>query len=58
MGLSMKDLRDPDTLKDKTDGDIYTLIHDGKGKMPPEGDRVKPDDVWNLVILVRSFAKK
>ena len=58
MGLSLKDLRDPETLKDKTDGDIYTLIHDGKGKMPAEGDRAKPDDIWNLVVLLRSMAKK
>jgi mono/diheme cytochrome c family protein len=58
MGLSMKDLRDPATLEGKTDGEIYTIIHDGKGKMPAEGDRAKPDDIWNLVILVRSFAKK
>jgi mono/diheme cytochrome c family protein len=58
MGLSMKDLREPATLEGKTDGDIYTIIHDGKGKMPAEGDRAKPDDIWNLVILVRGFAKK
>ena len=58
MGLSMKDLRDPATLEGKTDGEIYTIIHDGKGKMPAEGDRSKPDDIWNLVILLRSMAKK
>jgi len=58
MQLSLKDLRNPDTLKDKTDGEIYTLIHNGKDKMPPEGDRAKPDELWNLVIYVRSFAKK
>ena len=58
MKLSLKDLRDPDTLKDMSDGELYTLIHDGKGKMPAEGDRAKPDDIWNLVILVRGFAKK
>jgi hypothetical protein len=58
MGLTLKDLRDPATLQSMSDGEIYTLIHDGKGKMPSEGDRVKPGDVWNLVILVRSFAKK
>ena len=23
-----------------------------------EGDRAKPDDLWNMVILVRSFSKK
>jgi mono/diheme cytochrome c family protein len=58
MKLSLKDLRDPETLKNMSDGELYTLIHDGKDKMPAEGDRVKPDDVWNMVILVRSFAKK
>jgi mono/diheme cytochrome c family protein len=58
MGLTLKDLRDPATLQGMSDGELYTLIHDGKGKMPAEGDRVKPNDVWNLVILVRSFAKK
>lgn len=58
MGLSMKDLRDPATLQDMSDKDIYLLIRDGKGKMPAEGDRAKPDDIWNLVILVRGFAKK
>jgi mono/diheme cytochrome c family protein len=58
MGLTLKDLRDPATLQGMSDGELYTLIHDGKGKMPAEGDRVKKDDVWNLVILVRSFAKK
>jgi mono/diheme cytochrome c family protein len=58
MGLSMKDLRDPATLQGMSDKDIYMLIHNGKGKMPAEGDRAKPDDLWNLVILVRGFAKK
>jgi mono/diheme cytochrome c family protein len=58
LGLKLRDLRDPDTLKDKTDGDLYRLIHDGKGQMPAEGDRIKPHDTWNLVTLVRSFAKK
>jgi len=26
--------------------------------MPPEGDRLKPEELWNMVIFVRSFAKK
>jgi hypothetical protein len=26
--------------------------------MPGEGDREKTDDLWNMVILVRSFARK
>jgi mono/diheme cytochrome c family protein len=56
--LSLKDYTDPAALKEMTDGEIFTIIKDGKGQMPPESDRGKPEDLWNLVILVRSFAKK
>jgi mono/diheme cytochrome c family protein len=58
MGLKMQDWHDPATLQGKSDRDIYMLIRDGKGKMPSEGDRAKPDEIWNLVILVRGFSKK
>jgi mono/diheme cytochrome c family protein len=56
--LTLKDYTDPAALKDMTDGELFTVIKNGKGQMPPEGDRGKPEDMWNLVILVRSFAKK
>ncbi|HVJ07472.1 MAG TPA: cytochrome c [Acidisarcina sp.] len=56
MKLPMKDLHDPATLKGMTDGEIYYIIVNGKGKMPPEGDRAKPDRVWNLVVYLRSFS--
>ena len=58
MKLSMKDMTDPDTLKNMSDGDIYSLIKDGRGKMPGEGARAKDADIWNLVIYVRSLSKK
>jgi mono/diheme cytochrome c family protein len=54
----LKDYTDPAALKDMTDGELFYIIKNGKGQMPPEGDRAKPDDLWNMVILVRSFAKK
>jgi mono/diheme cytochrome c family protein len=56
--LSLKDFTDPAALKDMTDGEIFYIIKNGKGQMPPEGDRAKPEMIWNMVILVRSFAKK
>jgi mono/diheme cytochrome c family protein len=56
--LKLKDYTDPAALKDLTDGELFYLIKNGKGQMPPEGDRGKPEDIWNLVTLVRSFAKK
>lgn len=58
MHLSMKDLTDPAALKDMPDGQLFYIIKNGKGKMPAEGDRANDEAVWNLVIYVRSFAKK
>jgi mono/diheme cytochrome c family protein len=58
MKLTLKDYRDPAALKDLTDGEIFYIIQKGKDQMPAEGDRAKPDDIWNMVILVRSFSKK
>jgi mono/diheme cytochrome c family protein len=56
--LSLKDYTDPAALKDLSDGELFSIIKNGKGQMTAEGDRLKADDVWNMVILVRSFAKK
>jgi mono/diheme cytochrome c family protein len=58
MKLKVSDYRDPGALKDRTDGELFYIIKNGKGEMPPEGDRAKPDDVWNLVNFIRSLAKK
>lgn len=58
MKLKLTDYRDPAALKDKTDGELFYIIKNGIGDMPSEGDRAKPDEIWNLVIYIRSFAKK
>jgi mono/diheme cytochrome c family protein len=52
------DFTNPDSLKGRTDGELFYLTRTGKGEMPPEGDRAKKDDVWNMVNYIRSFAKK
>jgi mono/diheme cytochrome c family protein len=54
----MKDFTDPAMLKDLPDGQLFYIIRDGKGMMPSEGARLKTNDVWDMVVLVRSFAKK
>ncbi|MDW5264200.1 MULTISPECIES: c-type cytochrome [Acidobacteriaceae] len=54
----LKDYTDPAALKDLTDGEIFYIIKNGKGQMTGEGDRLNKDGTWNMVILVRSFAKK
>jgi len=54
----MKDYRDPASLKGMTDGELFYIIQKGKGEMPSEGDRAKDDQIWTMVVLVHSFAKK
>ena len=58
MGLSLKDLRETETLKERSDKELYELIDKGKGKMLGEEGRLKPEQVWNVVNYVRSLSKK
>ena len=58
MKLELRDWRDVSSLEKVTDGELFWVISNGKGKMPGEGDRTKERVRWNFVNLVRSFAKK
>lgn len=62
MSSDMKNITDftnPDSLKNRTDGELFYIIRKGKGEMPPEeASRAKDEDVWNLVNYIRGFAKK
>jgi len=58
MKSKVSDFTDPNVLKDATDGELFYVIKNGKGDMPPEGSRGKPGELWNLVNYVRSLAKK
>jgi mono/diheme cytochrome c family protein len=57
MKLKIADFTDPATLKDHTDGEIFYVIKKGHQDMPPEGDRVKVEENWDLVNYVRSLSK-
>lgn len=58
MKLELRDWRDPASLEKLTDGELFWIISNGKGKMPGEGERDPEKMRWNYVNLVRSFAKK
>jgi mono/diheme cytochrome c family protein len=58
MKLKLKDYRDPDALKSMTDGEIYSMIANGKGQMSGEAGRMQPTQIWNVVNYVRSLGKK
>lgn len=55
---SIPDFTNPDALKNRTDGELFYVTRNGKGDMPPEDNRAKDDDIWNMVNYVRAFAKK
>lgn len=54
----VKDWTDPAALKDMTDGQLFYIIKNGRGQMTGEGGRVKDDELWTMVVMVRGFAKK
>ncbi len=56
--LKMHDYTDPATLRGRTDGELFHIITNGKDQMPPEGNRVKAAEIWDMVNYLRSFAKK
>ncbi len=58
MKLKMNDWRDVASLADRTDGELYYVLTNGKGAMSGQGDRTKEQMRWNLINLTRSFSKK
>ena len=58
MKVKLKDFTNAADLQGETDGDLFKVIKNGKGDMPPEGGRMKDEDLWSLVVVVRSFSKK
>ena len=58
MKLELHDWRDPSSIEKMTDGELFWIISNGKGKMPGNGDRDREKMRWNYVNLVRSFGKK
>jgi len=56
--MNLKDFTDPAVQSAMSDGEMFWVIQNGLGKMPGEGDRLKSDDLWSMVVYIRSFAKK
>jgi mono/diheme cytochrome c family protein len=58
MQLKLSDWTDPKSLAAKSDKELFDLIRSGKDKMPAEAEgRAKDDEIWNLVIYIRSLSK-
>jgi mono/diheme cytochrome c family protein len=55
---TIPDFTNPEAFKNRTDGELFYVTRNGKGDMPPEDNRAKDDDIWNMVNYVKAFAKK
>ncbi len=59
MKLNLHDWRDASSIAKMTDGELFYIITNGRGKMTGgEGDRTKDEVRWQLVNYVRSFGTK
>jgi mono/diheme cytochrome c family protein len=55
---TIPDFTNGEAMKKRSDGELFYITRNGKGDMPPEDNRAKDDDVWNMVNYVKAFAKK
>jgi mono/diheme cytochrome c family protein len=56
--LNLADFSKPDTLANRTDGELYAIIVSGKDSMPSQKGRMTEAQVWNLVNFLRSLSGK
>jgi cytochrome c6 len=55
--LSVRDFASPEVQK-QSDDELAATISDGKNKMPAYKKSLKPEQVKDLVALIRTFGKK
>jgi mono/diheme cytochrome c family protein len=55
--LQAKDLRSEETQK-KSDAELAEVITKGRDKMPAFGQKLKPEQIQQLVAYIRQLAKK
>jgi mono/diheme cytochrome c family protein len=55
--MKAKDLRSDETQKE-TDAELTEVISKGRGKMPVFAQKLKPEQIQQLVAYVRQLGKK
>jgi mono/diheme cytochrome c family protein len=58
MQIQLEDWTNPATLANKTDQDLFTIIRNGKDKMPPEAaGRADDNEVKNIIAYIRKMSQ-
>jgi mono/diheme cytochrome c family protein len=56
MGIKPPDFTNPETLKKRTDGELFTIIGQGDTVMPSQAKRLSDHHRWQIVNYLRSLA--
>ena len=56
MKITPADFTKPDTLKKRTDGELFKIIGIGNDTMPPQEKRMTDTQRWNIVNYLRALA--
>ncbi|MFZ0962905.1 MAG: cytochrome c [Terriglobia bacterium] len=56
MKIDVPDFTKPATLKDRTDGELFAIISNGKDPMPAQAGRMSDVRRWNLVNYLRALS--
>jgi mono/diheme cytochrome c family protein len=56
--VTMPDFTKPDTLKDRTDGALFTILGEGNAPMPGQAGRMPDRQKWDLVNYLRTLEGK
>lgn len=56
VGAKPPDFTTPDTLKSRTDGELFAIIGEGSGLMPAQGERMKEYHKWDAINYIRSLS--
>jgi mono/diheme cytochrome c family protein len=56
MNIHPPDFTSPDTLKKRTDGELFAIIGSGSPVMPAQGKRLSENHKWNLVNYLRALS--
>ena len=58
MKINPPDFTKPETLKDRTDGELFAILGAGSETMPGQGSRMKDKQKWDLVNYLRAVGGK
>jgi len=58
MNITPPDFTKPETLKDRTDGDLFAILTQGSGVMPAQQERMKDKQKWDLINFLRATSGK